>query len=100
MWGALVWGIDLGQGWTTFISFSGYYGLVVWSILAGKPYVGVFALGAYGLGRALPVVVAGAFATRLDLGVLGSAYIVRLPLIRRMNSLALAFVAGYLITGL
>lgn len=99
VWGAVAWGIDLGQGWTTLILFSGYYALVVWAVLSAQPTVATAVLGAYGLGRGLPVLTTGLRARGVHLGVLATSYLTRLPLLYRINALALAVVAGYMLTG-
>lgn len=97
-WGALAWGLDLGQGWTTRIESAGYFALVGWALLAGGPAHGAVALGAFGAGRAAPVFAAGPLATRVDLGPLAVAYMRRTTSIRRFIALALAVVAGYLLS--
>lgn len=94
-WGALAWGIDLGQGWTTLSAVAGYSGLILWTVLNANPGVGSLILGCYGLGRALPVLVAGLFARQEDLVLLATCYVRRLPLIQQLNAVAFAFAAGY-----
>lgn len=96
-WAGFAWGIDLGQGWTTRIVFSGYYGLIFYAVVAASPVLSGLILGAYGLGRALPIFWAGTLVRRIELGQLSSAYVLRLPLIQRINAAVLAFVAGYFI---
>src|SRR5579883_1597760 len=58
-WSALVWGVDLGQGWSTRIVFSGYYALIVWALLTAQPFLGAAVLGAFGCARGAPVLLAG-----------------------------------------
>jgi cytochrome c biogenesis protein CcdA len=97
LWGELAWGVDLGQGWTTRILFSGYYGLVLWAILRARPAHAVVVLGAYGLGRGLPVLTASFRARHVRLAILATAYMARLPVLYQVNAVALAFTAGYLL---
>lgn len=95
MWGGFAWGVDLGLGWTTHVTFSGYYGLVLWALLGANPIAGTLVLGTYGLGRALPVLVTGIFARRFKLELLAASHMRFLPFIEQVDAAALAFVAGY-----
>jgi len=97
LWGAFAWGVDLGQGWTTRILFPGYYGLLLWIVLSAAPFQGMLVLGAYGLGRALPVLLTGLLAPRQDLITLSAVYGTRLILLQRVNATALAVTAGYIL---
>lgn len=97
--GAVAWGVDLGQGWTTLILFSGYYALVAWAVLSAQPILATAVLGAYGLGRGLPVLTTGLRGRGVHLSVLATSYLTRLPLLYQINALALAVVAGYTLTG-
>ncbi len=99
LWGAFAWGVDLGQGWTTRILFPGYYGLLLWIALSADPFQGMLVLGAYGLGRALPVLLAGLLVQRHDLITLSAVYGTRLPLLQCLNATALAVTAGYILAG-
>lgn len=90
LWGAFAWGADLGQGWTTNIVFTGYYGLLLWAIASGSPTLGAVLLGAFGLGRALPVLVVGLVRRDNELNAIAP-----LHLVRPVNAVALAVVAGY-----
>lgn len=58
-WGAFMWGLDLGQGWTVRIPFAAYYAVVGAALVSGSVIVGSLILGAYGLGKAVPLFVAG-----------------------------------------
>lgn len=51
------WGIDLGSGLTTHVTFSSYWLLVLAILFNGSAVYGGLVLGLYGLGRALPVSV-------------------------------------------
>lgn len=96
-WGGLAWGGDLGQGWTTRLESAGYFALIAWVLLLGGPAYGAIVLGAFGLGRALPVLVAGPLARRLDVGVLSSVYIRRSGFVHQALAFGLALVAGSLL---
>src|SRR5712692_4631184 len=52
-WSSLLWGLDLGLGWTTQSCFGTYFGAVALVIWAGAPAWGALALGAYGVGKGL-----------------------------------------------
>ncbi|HEX6510166.1 MAG TPA: hypothetical protein VF221_21255 [Chloroflexota bacterium] len=97
VWGPLVWGIDLGQGWTTRIVFSGYYALVVSAFLVGSPLSGCLLVGVYGLSRTLPIVVAILQAAHGEQGQLGFGYIRREMAFRQASIVLLSLTAGYLI---
>lgn len=98
--GGFVWGLDLGQGWTTHILFTGYYGLVLWTVLDAAPFLGAVALGCYGLGRALPVVVAGLGAGHgQDVDNL-LWYGRHLWALKGMNAAALAVMAGFVVSSI
>lgn len=94
VWGAFAWGIDLGQGWTTYITFTGYYCLLAWAVLSASPAVGALLFGLYGFGRALPVIVAGLVAHTRDLA---DTPVVQLPVLQWVNGVTLALVAGYML---
>src|SRR5947209_5773605 len=69
-WGPFAWGLDLGQGWTTAINYAGYYGVVAWSFLRGEPAISAATVAAFGLGRAIPVILAGTAQSKIDYGTL------------------------------
>lgn len=94
-WGAFAWGVDLGQGWTTLISFAGYYVLVLWAVLNASPIQGVLLLGAYGLGRALPVFVAGLKLQKANIASRSIWHVEHQSMLYKINAAALAFAAGY-----
>ena len=99
IWGAFVWGLDLGQGWTTYIDYYGYYALVAWTFAAGSPTTGAVTMGSYGLGRVLPVVLVGLAPGRTAAGVFGSRYLAHHWLVRRVNALALVAVGAFVVSG-
>ncbi len=99
-WAGFVWGVDLAQGWTTFIVLAGYYALVVMVVLTASPVVGALSLGMYGLGRAAPVLAAGLLATRVDVTRLALMYGNRLNEIQVINGVLLGLVSGLFLTGI
>jgi hypothetical protein len=54
---AFWWGLDLGSGLTTLVTFSGYWLIVAAAVLKGDAAFGALLLGGYGLGRSLPIVL-------------------------------------------
>jgi hypothetical protein len=89
--------LDLGQGWTTYIEFYGFYALVLWALVLGSPLQAAVVMGSYGLGRGLPVLVAGLAPGQNAAGPLGVGYVVHYSLVRRINALALAFTGACII---
>jgi hypothetical protein len=55
---AFWWGLDLGSGLTTLVTFSGYWLIVAAAVLKGDAAFGALLLGGYGLGRSLPIALA------------------------------------------
>jgi hypothetical protein len=51
------WGLDLGSGLTTLVTFSGYWLLVLATLFKGEVIYGGLVIGLYGLGRALSVIL-------------------------------------------
>src|SRR6266852_9885025 len=43
--GAFAWGADMGQGWTTYVTFAGYDALVLWTVLGTNPVLAIIILG-------------------------------------------------------
>ncbi len=97
VWAAFAWGVDLGQGWTTRIELVGYYGIASWVLLIGGPLHGALVMGAFGLSRALPAVVAGTIS---DNGDAWHIYARRARVIRRINAMALSAAGGYYIASM
>ncbi|MGH2588247.1 MAG: hypothetical protein ACRDJE_25285, partial [Dehalococcoidia bacterium] len=94
-WGSFAWGADLGQGWTSHVLYTGYYGLLVWTVLLGQPLEGALLLAGYGLGRALPVLVAGVVAPRTDPGAFLISPYRRQAMLQQLCAAVLAFAGGY-----
>jgi cytochrome c biogenesis protein CcdA len=97
IWAGFAWGLDLAQGWTTRIEFAGYYVLVALALLSADPLTGALVLGVFGIGRALPVFVAGFTALHSDMFTATSCYVRRKARIAQANAAALALLAGYLV---
>lgn len=55
---AMLWGLDLGLTFSTWLTFSGAWVLVVLTIVIGKPSFGASLFGLYWLGRALSLWIA------------------------------------------
>jgi hypothetical protein len=53
---ALVYGLELGTGVTTFVSVGSFYVVALWVMLVGNAGLGAVLLAFFGLGRALPVI--------------------------------------------
>ena len=98
VWSALLWGADLGQGWTTHILYTGYYALVLWAVVHATPGHSALVFAAFGLGRALPVLVAGAGA-RARSGVAHPLRLTQQPLLQRVNAIVLALTGAFLMLG-
>jgi hypothetical protein len=56
---AVMYGASLGTGLTTYISYAGFYPVLLWSSCHG-PILGACSGGVYGLAQSLPVLLAGA----------------------------------------
>jgi cytochrome c biogenesis protein CcdA len=54
---ATLYGLELGTGVTTFITVATFYVALLWSTLFGSVQTGALVMGAFGLGRALPVIL-------------------------------------------
>ncbi len=59
LFGAIAFGLILGTGLFTFIPFTSFYLLLAWQALLAPPALGAALGAAYGLARALPVLVGG-----------------------------------------
>ena len=66
---ATLFGFSLGLGWLTYITFSGYYLMIVLVMLQGSVVAGAAIWTAYGLARALPLFHYAGFLRK---GVAGS----------------------------
>ncbi len=97
MGAAFAWGVDLGQGWTTRIELVGYYGIASWALLIGGPLHGAMVMGAFGLSRALPAVVAGTIS---DNGDAWHTYERRARVIRCINAMAISVAGGYYVASM
>ena len=52
---AILYGLELGTGITTFVNFTGIYVALVWVALLGNPVWGAIVMMFFGLGRGLPL---------------------------------------------
>lgn len=97
-WGAFAWGLDLGQGWTTQITYAGYYAVALWSLVYADPVRGALAFGAYGLGRALPLAAVGLVegGNKHDGRSLLDVRVISMVASRYTMATVLAFIAGFL----
>lgn len=57
-WSALLWGLDLGQGWTVRIPFAAYFVIAGWAIAAPHVPWAMAVIAGYGVGKGLPVAAA------------------------------------------
>ncbi len=96
-WGPFVWGLDLGQGWTTYIDYYGYYALGAWVFVLGSPLVGAAIMGAYGIGRVLPVLLVGIAPGHTAASPFGQGYLLHHSLVRRVNAVALTFMGASIV---
>jgi cytochrome c biogenesis protein CcdA len=96
--GTFLWGLDLGQGWTTLISFSGYSALLLWAFVSAHPIYSALPLAAYGLGRGLPVLVAGLRSKPIDSASCSLWYFRHQSSLQQFNAATLAFLAGYFLS--
>jgi cytochrome c biogenesis protein CcdA len=91
-------GLALGAGVFTHVWVYSFYPVLVWIALAGGPWAGLVVWSAFGLGRALPVVIIGArtrdireaFQTTQGLEAWSSVVYI-------LDGLLLALTAGYLL---
>lgn len=96
-WCGLLWGLDLGQGWTTHILFTGYYALVLLAVMLSEPVVGALLMASYGFGRGLPVLVTGIVAIRRRQNSIGTLPIFNQPFLQHANAVVLALTGGFII---
>jgi len=96
IWGPFAWGLELGQGWTTSIEYVGYYAVVLWAFLLGGSFQGAVVLAIFGLGRGLPILLAGLPRNATAAGPLAAGYETHHSAIQTANVLALAFVGSFL----
>lgn len=95
IWSALLWGLDLGLGWSTHTCFATFFGAATLVLWIGSPMVGAITLSAYGVGRGLPVIVAGIVAQRVPVNTLVVQLSHTYLTLRFMNLAALSWVVGF-----
>jgi len=99
---AVVYGFELGVGFTTYVTATTFYVVALWIVLAGSPLLGVLTMMGFGLGRAVPMLMLSryrgdtAWRSRLIEGLEGWT-----PLVHLANGLILGFCgASFLVAGL
>jgi hypothetical protein len=98
VWTSMLWGVDLGLAWTTGGCFASYYAALAIAVWSSSPIVGLFVLTPYGLGRGLPLVLAGMLPDHLRPAA--PAYANALYLVAKLGSATLlAAGAGVVIGG-
>jgi len=97
-WGAFAWGVDLGQGWTTQITFAGYYAVALWAVVYADPIRGTLMFAAYGLGRASSLVAVGLVkgGAEHDLDALLAIRFTNLTVLQYTVAAAIAVTGGFL----
>jgi cytochrome c biogenesis protein CcdA len=93
-WGAFLWGLDLGQGWTVRIPFATFFALIAWVLISGDPWSGALIFAAYAIGKALPVCVFGLLQRPRAGHDYAFECLVQRPWATRVIGIALALVAG------
>lgn len=87
---ALAYGIGLGIGVATAIPVATFYVIIIWAMLVGSPLLGALILAAFGLGRALPLVLMGSWLQNGDESVRLLRVLHRWqPTVHLLNGLAL-----------
>ncbi len=93
--GAAAFGVVIGTGFLTYIPFTSYYLVLGWEILLGQPLAGALVGAAYGLARALPVILGarvtlqGGQMADLHLGIMQAG-----PRLHRLAGLVLLITAA------
>jgi hypothetical protein len=97
-WAAFLYGSSLGIGAVTPITSTSYYPVVVWILVRAEPALGGVILGLFGVARALPLFLPTFDADGLGLRTKTDRLLVWEPLVALVNGLALALVAGFMLT--
>lgn len=99
---ALLYGLELGMGFTTYVTATTFYVAALWALLVGRPLLSALGMLAYGLGRAIPILWLGWQPTSSDeRNKLVDALSPWTPMVHYVNGLALGFAsAGLLLAGL
>ncbi len=91
-------GVTLGAGVFTHIWVYSFYPLLVWIFLAAGPWVGLLVWSAFGLGRALPVLVIGTRTTDIQEAFQATQRLEPWSqVVYVLDGLILALIAGYLL---
>jgi hypothetical protein len=90
-----LYGLGLGIGYVTFLSFGTYVAVTVAAVVSGSPATGAAVVGAFGLTRGLAVLVAWRATTEPRVARLGSTLdrLASSPGVRAANGVALLVVA-------
>jgi cytochrome c biogenesis protein CcdA len=96
---AFVYGLGLGIGFATHVTVATLPVVAAWALLSPS-VAGVVAMATFGLGRALPLFFLGTKTGRdhETLAAVSDRLLVWRPVVHLLNGLALAFVAGFLVT--
>jgi cytochrome c biogenesis protein CcdA len=92
---ALLYGLELGFGFTTYVTATTFYVVSVWAILVGDPWLGALGMSAFGVGRALPLFLLSRRATDTEERIrLSAALDPWKPAIHLLNGMALSCAGG------
>jgi sulfite exporter TauE/SafE len=98
---AWLYGLELGAGLMTFVVVSTFYVAALWSVFAASPWIGAATMGAFGFGRALPVVLIGLRLERVEQTAVLTQFLSHWEkVVHLVNGLALGFLGSYLLTGM
>ncbi len=93
---AVVYGLELGAGLSTFIAVTSFYVVVLYAFVKGVPLIGAVLLGTFGLGRWLPLPIVSLIASRnpaAGVQFTQSILILR-PLVHSVNAVALGMIGS------
>lgn len=92
---AIVYGLELGAGLTTFVSSTSFYVVVLWIVTRGSAFEGAAMLSLYAFGRAVPVLlIAMRTSSAIQSGTVVSKLLLWRPAVRVANGYLLGFVAA------
>jgi hypothetical protein len=96
---AIMWGFDIGLGFSTWVHYGGFWMVVAVIIAAGDSGYGAVLLGSYWLGRALPVWFSPwVLREGWNFSTLFANRRAQDLMYRRMNALGLAWTAGIMLS--
>lgn len=92
---AILYGLELGVGFTTYVTATTFYVVSLWALLVGSPLLGAFGMTAFGVGRALPLWLLSRRVTDTEERIQLSTALDRWkPVIHIVNGVALGFAGG------